>query len=70
MDNSTLMLLNVFQGPIQQNGPDPSTSEMQKRQNHIQQLEYNVKAMSTVSLKVDCHVFANIQFLVPSWQQL
>lgn len=62
------MSFNVFQGPVQQNGPDPTTSEMQKRQNHIQQLEYNVKAMSTVSLKVDYHMCANIQFLKSFYQ--
>ncbi|XP_010795327.1 signal transducer and activator of transcription 6 [Notothenia coriiceps] len=36
-----------LQGPIQQNGMDPKNSEIQKLQNHIQQLEYNVKALAT-----------------------
>lgn len=40
----------MLSGPIQQNGLDPTKSEIQKLQNHIQQLEYNVKAMATVSL--------------------
>lgn len=35
------------QGPIQQNGLDPTNSEIQKLQTHIQQLEYNVEAMAT-----------------------
>ncbi|XP_070823613.1 signal transducer and activator of transcription 6 [Chaetodon trifascialis] len=48
-----------LQGPIQQNGLDPSNSEVQKLQNHIQQLEYNVKAMATKRFQllkecVDC----------------
>lgn len=34
---------------MQQNGLDPAKSEIQKLQNRIQQLEYNVKAMATVS---------------------
>lgn len=58
-----MMLFNVFPGPIQQNGLDPTTSEIQKLQNHIQQLEYNVKAMATVSLAVSYAVSTNIQFL-------
>ncbi|XP_034000813.1 signal transducer and activator of transcription 6 isoform X2 [Trematomus bernacchii] len=36
-----------LQGPIQQNGMDPKNSEIQKLQNHIQKLEYNVKALAT-----------------------
>ncbi|XP_059189086.1 signal transducer and activator of transcription 6 [Centropristis striata] len=48
-----------LQGPIQQNGLDPAKSEIQKLQNHIQQLEYNVKAMATKRFQllkecVDC----------------
>ncbi|XP_028438130.1 signal transducer and activator of transcription 6 isoform X2 [Perca flavescens] len=48
-----------LQGPIQQNGLDPAKSEIQKLQNHIQQLEYNVKALSTKRFQllkecVDC----------------
>ncbi|XP_071332204.1 signal transducer and activator of transcription 6 isoform X1 [Trachinotus anak] len=48
-----------LQGPIQQNGLDPTKSEIQKLQNHIQQLEYNVKAMATKRFQllqecVDC----------------
>ncbi|XP_071379932.1 signal transducer and activator of transcription 6 [Centroberyx affinis] len=35
-----------LQGPIQQNGRDPQNTELQKLQNHIQQVEYNVKAMT------------------------
>ncbi|KAI3357399.1 hypothetical protein L3Q82_015832 [Scortum barcoo] len=35
-----------LQGPMQQNGLDPAKSEIQKLQNHIQQLEYNVQAMA------------------------
>lgn len=47
-----MMLLIVCTGPIQQNGMDPKNSEIQKLQNHIQQLEYNVKAQATVSLEM------------------
>ncbi|KAM8755445.1 signal transducer and activator of transcription 6 [Acanthopagrus schlegelii] len=36
-----------YEGPMQQNGLDPAQSEIQKLQNRIQQLEYNVKAMAT-----------------------
>ncbi|XP_049920510.1 signal transducer and activator of transcription 6 isoform X1 [Epinephelus moara] len=48
-----------LQGPIQQNGLDAAKSEIQKLQNHIQQLEYNVKAMATKRFQllkesVDC----------------
>ncbi|XP_034552616.1 signal transducer and activator of transcription 6 [Notolabrus celidotus] len=48
-----------LQGPIQQNGMDPANSEIQKLQNHIQQLEYNMKAMATKRFQllkecVDC----------------
>ncbi|XP_033942843.1 signal transducer and activator of transcription 6 [Pseudochaenichthys georgianus] len=48
-----------LQGPIQQNGMDPKNSEIQKLQNHIQQLEYNVKALATKRFQllkecVDC----------------
>ncbi|XP_068588700.1 signal transducer and activator of transcription 6 [Cebidichthys violaceus] len=48
-----------LQGPIQQNGLDHTKSEIQKLQNHIQQLEYNVKAMATKRFQllkecVDC----------------
>lgn len=43
------MLYIVYTGPIQQNGLDPTNSEIQKLQTHIQQLEYNVEAMATVS---------------------
>ncbi|XP_029291152.1 signal transducer and activator of transcription 6 [Cottoperca gobio] len=48
-----------LQGPIQQNGLDPINVETQKLQNHIQQLEYNVKAMATKRFQllkecVDC----------------
>uniref|UniRef100_A0AAQ4RGK6 Signal transducer and activator of transcription n=2 Tax=Gasterosteus aculeatus aculeatus TaxID=481459 RepID=A0AAQ4RGK6_GASAC len=35
-----------LQGAIQPNGLDPTLSESQKLQNHIQQLEYNVQAMA------------------------
>lgn len=47
-----------LQSPIQQNGLD-SSSDMQKLQNHIQQLEYNLKAMSSKRFQllqecVDC----------------
>lgn len=48
-----MILFVVGTGPIQQNGLDPTKSEIQKLQNHIQQLEYNVKAMATVSLAMD-----------------
>ncbi|KAI9530794.1 hypothetical protein NQZ68_000285 [Dissostichus eleginoides] len=48
-----------LQGPIQQNEMDPKNSEIQKLQNHIQQLEYNVKALATKRFQllkecVDC----------------
>ncbi|KAJ4934507.1 hypothetical protein JOQ06_007300 [Pogonophryne albipinna] len=48
-----------LQGPIQQNGMDPKNSEIHKLQNHIQQLEYNVKALATKRFQllkecVDC----------------
>uniref|UniRef100_A0A8D3BCP8 Signal transducer and activator of transcription n=1 Tax=Scophthalmus maximus TaxID=52904 RepID=A0A8D3BCP8_SCOMX len=48
-----------LQGPIQQNGLDPTQSEIQKLQNHIQQLEYKVNAMATKRFQflqecVDC----------------
>lgn len=48
-----------LQGTIQQNGLDAATSEIQKLQTHIQQLEYNVKAMATKRFQqlkecVDC----------------
>uniref|UniRef100_A0A3Q3VX74 STAT transcription factor protein interaction domain-containing protein n=1 Tax=Mola mola TaxID=94237 RepID=A0A3Q3VX74_MOLML len=45
-----------LQGPIQQNGLDAATSEIQKVQNHIQQLEYNLKVMATkrVQLLKEC----------------
>lgn len=48
--NSTWWQCHVLfsPAPIQQNGLD-SSSDMQKLQNHIQQLEYNLKAMSSVS---------------------
>ncbi|KAG8002706.1 Signal transducer and activator of transcription 6, partial [Nibea albiflora] len=36
-----------LQGPVQQNGLNPTNSEIQKLQTKIQQLEYSVKAMST-----------------------
>lgn len=45
------ILFVVWTGPMQQNGLDPTVSEIQKVQNHIQQREYKVKAMATVSLK-------------------
>lgn len=54
------MLFIVCTGPIQQNGLDPTKSEIQKLQNHIQQLEYNVKAMATVSLAMAFSANANI----------
>ncbi len=54
------MLCFVCTGPIQQNGLDPTKSEIQKLQNHIQQLEYNVKAMATVSLAMGFAASANI----------
>ncbi|KAM7404669.1 hypothetical protein PAMP_011996 [Pampus punctatissimus] len=46
-------------GTIQPNGLDSSTAEIQKLQNHIQQLEYKVKAMATKRFQllkecVDC----------------
>ncbi|KAM4610102.1 signal transducer and activator of transcription 6 [Polymixia lowei] len=49
----------ALQGPIQQNGLDPQNAELQKVQNNIQQLEYNVKAMVKNRLQllqgaVDC----------------
>lgn len=50
----------MLSGPIQQNGLDPTKSEIQKLQNHIQQLEYNVKAMATVSLGMSFAARANI----------
>ncbi|KAM8863456.1 signal transducer and activator of transcription 6 isoform 1-T2 [Spinachia spinachia] len=48
-----------LQGAIQPNGLDPTQSESQKLQSHIQQLEYNVNAMATKRLRllkecVDC----------------
>ncbi|KAM9350447.1 signal transducer and activator of transcription 6 [Symphorus nematophorus] len=48
-----------LQGPMQQNGLDPTKSEIQKVQNNIQQLEYNVKGMATSRFQllkecVDC----------------
>ncbi|XP_035512824.1 signal transducer and activator of transcription 6 [Morone saxatilis] len=48
-----------LQGPIQQNGLDPTNSEIQRLQKHIQQLEYNVKEMATKRFQllkkcVDC----------------
>uniref|UniRef100_UPI0037E9265E signal transducer and activator of transcription 6 n=1 Tax=Semicossyphus pulcher TaxID=241346 RepID=UPI0037E9265E len=48
-----------LQGQIQQNGLDPANSEIQKLQNRIQQLDYNVKAMATKRFQllkesVDC----------------
>lgn len=48
-----------LQGPIQQNGLDPANSEIQKLQNRIKQLEYNVKAMAAKRFQllkecVDC----------------
>uniref|UniRef100_A0A671XTW6 Signal transducer and activator of transcription n=1 Tax=Sparus aurata TaxID=8175 RepID=A0A671XTW6_SPAAU len=39
-----------YEGPMQQNGLDPAKSEIQKLQNRIQQLEYNVKAMKRFQL--------------------
>ncbi|TMS15919.1 Signal transducer and activator of transcription 6 [Larimichthys crocea] len=36
-----------LQGPVQQNGLNPTNTEIQKLQTKIQQLEYSVKAMST-----------------------
>ncbi|XP_068600291.1 signal transducer and activator of transcription 6 [Brachionichthys hirsutus] len=36
-----------FQGQIQQNGLDPTKPDVNKLQSHIQQLEYNLKVMST-----------------------
>ncbi|TNN82845.1 Signal transducer and activator of transcription 6 [Liparis tanakae] len=49
----------AVQGPTQQNGLNPTQSEILKLQNHLQQLEYNVKAMATKRFKllkecVDC----------------
>ncbi|XP_068182329.1 signal transducer and activator of transcription 6 [Antennarius striatus] len=48
-----------FQGQIQQNGLDPTKSDVKKLENHIQQLEYNLKAMFTKRVQllkesVDC----------------
>ncbi|XP_056278586.1 signal transducer and activator of transcription 6 isoform X2 [Pseudoliparis swirei] len=48
-----------LQGPIQQNGLAPTQSDILKLQNHLQQLEYNVKAMARKRLQllkecVDC----------------
>ncbi|KAK5863512.1 hypothetical protein PBY51_000540 [Eleginops maclovinus] len=48
-----------LQGQIQQNGLGPTNPEIQKLQNHIQQLEYNVKALATKRFQllkecVDC----------------
>uniref|UniRef100_A0A3Q1K9W8 Signal transducer and activator of transcription n=1 Tax=Anabas testudineus TaxID=64144 RepID=A0A3Q1K9W8_ANATE len=45
-----------MQGPMQQNGLDPAKSEIQKLQNHIQTLEYNMKAMATTRFQLlkDC----------------
>ncbi|KAM9855801.1 signal transducer and activator of transcription 6 isoform 2-T2 [Aulostomus maculatus] len=48
-----------LQGTVQQNGLDPTNSEHQKHQNHVQQLEFKVKAMATKRFQllkecVDC----------------
>lgn len=67
--------------PIQQNGLD-SSSDIQKLQNHIQQLEYNLKAMASVSESTidkitawsgtlrspHCHVHGRVKaFFSPKW---
>lgn len=43
------MLLLVLTGSFQQNGLDSANAEIKKLQTHIQQLEYNIQAMATVS---------------------
>lgn len=50
----------VCTGPVQQNGLNPTNTEIQKLQTKIQQLEYSVKAMSTVSLAVASAMNAKI----------
>lgn len=55
---------------MQQNGLDSTVSDIQKVQNHIQQLEYKVKAMATVSLKKVNAFWTNISatFKVHFWR--
>ncbi|XP_054868680.1 signal transducer and activator of transcription 6 isoform X1 [Amphiprion ocellaris] len=45
-----------LQGPFQQNGLDSARAEIQKLQNHIQQLEFNVNTMATKRFQLlkDC----------------
>ncbi|XP_068996980.1 signal transducer and activator of transcription 6 [Embiotoca jacksoni] len=59
-----------LQGPFQQNGLDSSKSEVQKLQNHIHQLEFNVNSMATKRFKllkecVDCLDHCQTQLI--SW---
>lgn len=65
-------------GTIQQNGLDPTTAEIQKLQNHIQQLEYKVKAMATKRFQLlkecvdcldQCHTRLISRLKVWRWEQ-
>ncbi|XP_008316429.1 signal transducer and activator of transcription 6 isoform X2 [Cynoglossus semilaevis] len=64
-----------LQGQIQQNGLDPSQPEIQKLQNHIQQLEYNLNTGSMKRLQllqecVDCLDQCQVRLInrLKAWQ--